>query len=445
MAAEGSFAATPAAFAEHNAGRSSSKQPYNSNESQRLCDFNTPDLQRGEDSQCGGIVRQFASNVSRTGQVMTALGNKMNEFSNKVNQLSGTISLSDLNQALNPIIPSSVPKEGPPPRDPFRDAEFVRISDLLKLHGKIEWSRRPRTFALLRMISSIDAIEAFIAENLTDLSLPYTERNLPKAVKGTQCRQRFLDLQSLVKTHAADLEKEGRHITFPQSADNNFQSLRPLGGGGFGEVDHVWSRLGLRDFARKRIARGRNFKQDKMNIANFTKELETLKLLKHRHLVQLIGSYTDPEYVGLIMHPVADMNLATYLNQDMDQRERQICLRRFYGCLASAVLYLHEQPIKHKDIKPANVLIRGTDVFLTDFGTSRHWNDGERSTTAGTVPAYTPRYCPPEVANFEVSLESATSAFAFCLTHLHILIVHGFVFRLGKLSVAEGRLRKVPE
>ena len=405
MATDGSFAANAAGSAEHNARRSCSKQRHNSNQSQRPYDLDAANPQRREDSQCGGIVRQFANNVSRTSQVMTALGNKMNEFSNKVNQLSVTISLNDLNQALNPIIPPLVPKEGPPPRDPFRDAEFVRITDLLNLYGKEQWGRRPRTFALLRMIGSIDAIEAFIAENLTDLSLPYTERNLPKAVKGSQSRRRFLDLQSLVKTHAADLEKEGRHITFPQSADNNFQSLKPLGGGGFGEVDHVWSRLGLRDFARKRIARGRNFKQDKMNIANFTKELETLKLLQHRHLVQLIGSYTDPDYVSLIMHPVADMNLATYLNQNMDQRERQICLRRFYGCLASAVLYLHEQQIKHKDIKPANILIRGTDVFLTDFGTSRHWNDGERSTTAGTVPAYTPRYCPPEVANFEVSLE----------------------------------------
>ena len=97
MATEGSFAATPAGFAEHNPRRSSSKQRRNSNQTQRPYDLDTPNLQRREDSQCGGIVRQFADNVSRTGQVMAALGNKMNEFSNRVNQLSSTISLSDLN------------------------------------------------------------------------------------------------------------------------------------------------------------------------------------------------------------------------------------------------------------------------------------------------------------------------------------------------------------
>lgn len=256
---------------------------------------------------------------------------------------------------------------------------------------------------MLKMIGSTDAIEAFIADRLSDFALPYTEENLPNAVKGAQARRKFLDLQNLVlKTHVADLEKGGHHFYFTQSADDYFQNLNELGGGGFGQVDHVWSRLSLRDFARKRIPRGRSFKRDKVAIANFEKELETLKLLSHKHLVRLMGSYTDPKYVGLIMHPVADMNLATYMNQDMNIRDRQNCLRRFYGCLANAVLYLHESKIRHKDIKPSNVLVRGTDVFLTDFGTSMHWNDGSRSTTVGTVPARTPKYCPPEVWDQEV-------------------------------------------
>ena len=357
-------------------------------------------LQRRDSHQCGEKVRQFANEVIRTAttNAATAIGNRINDLT------SGFISPSDFNRALNRIIPPSTGKEGPPPRDPFRDADFIRIQELLKLHGKSEWSMRPRTFTLLRMTESVDAIDAFIADHLSDFSLPYTEENLPNAVKGDKARRRFLDLQNLVlRTHAADLEKGGNHLYCPQSADDYFQSLKELGDGSFGQVDHVWSRLSLKDYARKRIPRGRSFKRDKVNIANFVKELETLKLLQHRHLVRLIGSYTDPKWVGLIMHPVADMNLATYLNREMDSRQRQFCIRRFYGCLASAVLYLHENQIRHKDVKPANVLVRGTDVFLTDFGTSMHWSDGDRSTTTGTVLAYTPRYCPPEVADHEVS------------------------------------------
>ena len=371
-----------------------------SSKSDNCSDLHSPlSLQQRGSSQCGEKVLQIASNVIRhaTTNVSNILGNKVNDLT------SGFITSADFNRAINRIIPPPLPQGGPSPRDPFRDADFTRITELLKLHGKSEWSKRPRTFTLLRMTGSAEAIEAFIADHLSDFSLPYTEQNLPNAVKGAEARARFLDLQNLVRTHAADLEKGGKHMYFPQSANDYFQSLRELGEGGFGQVDQVWSRLSLRDFARKRIPRGRSFQRDKAAIANFEKELGTLKLLSHRHLVRLIGSYTDPKFVGLIMHPVADMNLATYLNQNMDIRERQICLRRFYGCLATAVQYLHDQKIRHKDIKPSNVLVRGSDVYLTDFGTSMHWDDGSRSTTMGTVPARTPKYCPPEVWNQEVS------------------------------------------
>ena len=342
---------------------------------------------------------QFASDMIRqaTTNASNALGNKVNDLT------SGFITAADFNRAINRIIPPPLPQDGPPPRDPFRDADFTRITDLLKLHGKSEWSKRPRTFTLLRMTGSTEAIEAFIADHLSDFSLPYTEQNLPNAVKGGRARARFLNLQNLVSTHAADLEKGASHMYFPQNANDYFQSLKELGEGSFGQVDHVWSRLSLRDFARKRITRGRSFKSDKAAIANFEKELGTLKLLSHRHLIRLIGSYTDPKFVGLIMHPVADMNLASYLNQEMDIRERQTCLRRFYGCLASAVLYLHGQKIRHKDIKPSNVLVRRSEIYLTDFGTSMHWDDSSQSTTMGTVQAWTPKYCSPEVINQEVS------------------------------------------
>lgn len=200
----------------------------------------------------------------------------------------------------------------------------------------------------------------------------------------------------------ADLEKdEGSHKHFSQSADQYFTRIKELGSGDFGQVDHVWSRLSLDSFARKRIPRGRSFKESKVAIRNFENELTTLKRVSHTHLVKLKGSYTDPAWVGLIMSPVADMNLQTYMTCDMDVKERQICLRRFYGCLANALLHLHQNKIRHKDIKPVNVLVKGTDVFLTDFGTSLNWSDNTQGTTSGMTP-YTPWYCCPEVADSEV-------------------------------------------
>ena len=99
------------------------------------------------------------------------------------------------------------------------------------------------------------------------------------------------------------------------------------------------------------------------------------------------------------MLPVADMNLQTFLDKsDLDDTSRSF-LRPFFGCLTSALSYLHDNRIRHKDIKPSNVLIKHDQVYLTDFGTSLDWSGRDNSTTL-TAPPTTPRYCAPEVMAF---------------------------------------------
>lgn len=99
------------------------------------------------------------------------------------------------------------------------------------------------------------------------------------------------------------------------------------------------------------------------------------------------------------MLPVADMNLQTFLEKaDLDDTSRSF-LRPFFGCLTSALSYLHDNRIRHKDIKPSNVLIKHDQVYLTDFGTSLDWSGCDNSTTETALPT-TPRYCAPEVMAF---------------------------------------------
>ena len=251
------------------------------------------------------------------------------------------------------------------------------------------------------MIGCPEAIENFIEERLTDISLPYSEANLPTFVTG-EARMRFLDCQNYVLNgRAAALEKPGEpHQHVEGSADDYFVYVEDLGAGGFGEVDSVIGEMSLKKFARKRIKRHRLFSKDKASLQIFENELKTLKSLSHQHLVRLVGSYTDYSYVGLIMTPVADMNLATYLKITMNPESRKICLRRFFGCLAAALSYLHGQRVQHKDIKPANILVKQQYVYLTDFGTSRSWDNEASKSTQGTIAAFTPRYCAPEVVQF---------------------------------------------
>jgi serine/threonine protein kinase len=69
--------------------------------------------------------------------------------------------------------------------------------------------------------------------------------------------------------------------------------------------------------------------------------------------------------------------------------------------LARALAFLHEQGIRHKDIKPSNILVHGGNVLFTDFGLAFDFTDKEGSTTVSMVNGMTPRYCAPEVANYE--------------------------------------------
>jgi len=51
------------------------------------------------------------------------------------------------------------------------------------------------------------------------------------------------------------------------------------------------------------------------------------------------------------MSPVADQNLKQFLDLDLSP-ENCSFLRTFFGCLTAALVYLHENRIRHKDIKP---------------------------------------------------------------------------------------------
>ncbi|KAH7083833.1 hypothetical protein FB567DRAFT_530014 [Paraphoma chrysanthemicola] len=271
------------------------------------------------------------------------------------------------------------------------------ISDVLRRGSRETWSRIPRIYSVLRKIGQINAIEAFVDNGITDLSFPFTKSTLPEALCDHSARLKFLELQHLVyNTQALFLERHARHGHFQDPSEVPLKRLGDLGKGGFGFVDHVVSTISNREYARKVILRGKTFRKDKEVLRAFVKELEGLKRLSHRHLVSLVGSYTDRKYVAIVMAPVADCNLETLLEKSEPGARPQPFLRSFFGCLASALGYLHDSSIRHKDIKPSNVLIKHDQVYLTDIGTCLDWSELDNSITS-TAPPTTPRYCSPEV------------------------------------------------
>jgi serine/threonine protein kinase len=177
--------------------------------------------------------------------------------------------------------------------------------------------------------------------------------------------------------------------------------------------------------ARKQIYYGR-----RMNIEDVKRELDILKKVNYKHVVTLLGSYTHNKILGILLYPAAVCDLGVFLDElDEAQRSKSKneiafegifgllnrleihhgetlapALSRLisaYGCITNGVQYLHDNDIRHKDLKPRNILLdkRG-GLFITDFGISRDNTDASTSVTNG-IERGTYKYCAPEVARLE--------------------------------------------
>jgi hypothetical protein len=100
---------------------------------------------------------------------------------------------------------------------PIDDDAFEEISDLLLNIGhKESWSRRPRTYAVLKMMNAVPHMDAFETHGLNDTSFPYRKkRDLPPELQSFNMSESFLGYQKYVMCDSCDLEKdkEGRHIS----------------------------------------------------------------------------------------------------------------------------------------------------------------------------------------------------------------------------------------
>jgi serine/threonine protein kinase len=248
-------------------------------------------------------------------------------------------------------------------------------------------------------MNRIDLLNYFVEEDIHDISIPHNESTLPRHALDLEERRQFLHLQVKVLTQINEAASNSAHQHFYTTGDVQYKSERLLGEGGFGKVDCVKSKSCGKVFARKRIFRGATYKGDRDAMLNFQRELSTLKRLDHKHLVRLVGSYTDPDFVGILMEPVAESNLRQFLGQVPFPQERKPFLKRSYGCLVSALDYLHGSQIRHRDLKPSNILVHGDNILFTDFGMALEWTDDGRSTTMHDTAPGTPAYMPPEQAN----------------------------------------------
>ncbi|MCA8924835.1 MAG: serine/threonine protein kinase, partial [Planctomycetes bacterium] len=119
-----------------------------------------------------------------------------------------------------------------------------------------------------------------------------------------------------------------------------------------------------------------------------------MQRLRHPNLVPLLASGEHEGRPWYALERIAGESLEDRLRQGplaADQAARLV------QRLAVALAYVHSCGVLHRDLKPDNVLLRGEEPLLTDFGLALDAEDTERLSQTGGVLG-TPGYWSPEQA-----------------------------------------------
>jgi len=126
----------------------------------------------------------------------------------------------------------------------------------------------------------------------------------------------------------------------------------------------------------------------------FKREGRTQAQTSHPNIVQLFDAIETPNGLLVLVMEYVD---GSTLQRALLQGPLSLSLVRGIGSqLLLALQRAHDQGITHRDIKPGNIFLRGTEVLLGDFGIASASDPDETTLTVPGRQIGTPMYMAPE-------------------------------------------------
>ncbi|KAF9269003.1 kinase-like protein [Marasmius fiardii PR-910] len=169
----------------------------------------------------------------------------------------------------------------------------------------------------------------------------------------------------------------------------HFVLLRCVGKGAFGKVRVVQHKQTRDLYALKYINKAKCVKMKA--VPNVIQERRLLEEVDHPFIVNLRYAFQDDENCFFVLDLMLGGDLRFHLERLGSLSEDVV---RFYVAqLSSALTFLHETGIMHRDIKPDNILLdeRG-NAHLTDFNIAVHFGERRLTGVAGSMA-----YMAPEI------------------------------------------------
>ena len=257
-----------------------------------------------------------------------------------------------------------------------------------------------------------DLLKDFLDKKVLDDHLPMERHKIEEVLanENKAYAAKFSTEQYRAVTRTWD---EGHHLEIEEEEPLPLEYVMEYNEGSYGKVVMVKDSLTGAFYARKQQRTSAEAQENAAYRKHLKQETDRLRNLRHNHVVQLVKTYQRGRVYAMILKPAATTDLERLIQRYYENKfdAKMECKTRewlgpillyAFGCLSKGLAYIHSLNIRHKDIKPANILYErafdnhGPRLLWADFGLAYDFSATGNSKTR-TTRLYSQRYAAPEV------------------------------------------------